>query len=162
MAQLTPAQPTPVAENLPARNDWWSWPMGFGLWQQMRREFDQMLDRWFRDFPLASGNNWRWGLDIQDQPEAYVVTAEAPGFEVGDFEINVTDSRLTLQATRKTETKDREGRRVEQVQRQFYQALDLPDGIDTEKVEAKYVNGILTVTLPKTKASRGRKVPVKS
>jgi HSP20 family protein len=123
---------------------------------------DQLFERWLGNGLAPLGDSSRWGLEIQDEPEAYVVTAEAPGFEVGDFDIQVSDSRLTLRAERKSETKDRDGKRVERVERHLAHTLALPDGIDADKVEAKYVNGMLTITVPKSKTARGRKVTVKS
>ena len=89
-----------------------------------------------------------------------VVRAEAPGFEAGDFDVQVQDGRLMLRAARKTETKKDEGR--EWSQRECYQSVTLPAGIDKDTVEARYHNGVLTITLPKTPGAKGRRVPVKN
>jgi len=89
-----------------------------------------------------------------------VVRAEAPGFEPGDFDVQVQDHRLTLRAVRKSETKKDEGR--EWSQRECYQSVTVPPGIDKDKVEVRYNNGVLMITLPKTPDAKGRRVPVKS
>ena len=72
----------------------------------------------------------------------------------------IQDGRLTFRAARKAETKKDEGR--EWSQRECYQSVTLPAGINKDKVEARYHNGALTITLPKTPEAKGRPVPVKS
>jgi HSP20 family protein len=126
-------------------------------------EFDQLLERFSRQWPsLWEGDGWRWGLDVRDEDDAVVVQAEAPGFEAGDFDVQVSDNRLVLRATKKAETKGEEGKTREVREWECYQSVTLPPGIDRGKVEAKYHNGILTVRLPKTPEGKGRRVPVKN
>jgi len=130
---------------------------------RLRDEFDHLLDRFAKTCPSLWGDaehGWRWGLEVEDQDDAVVVRAEAPGFEPGDFDVQVQDGRLTLRAARKTETKNGEGR--EWSQRECYQSVTVPPGIDKDKVEARYHNGVLTITLPKTPEAKGRRVPVKN
>jgi len=130
---------------------------------RLRDEFDHLLDRFAKACPSLWGNaehGWRWGLEVENQDDAVVVRAEAPGFEPGDFDVQVQDGRLTLRAVRKTETKKDEGH--EWSQRECYQSVTVPPGIDKDKVEARYHNGVLTITLPKTSEAKGRRVPVKS
>jgi HSP20 family protein len=129
---------------------------------RMRDEFDQLLDRLSRQWPsLWEGEGWRWGLDVRDEDDAVVVQAEAPGFETGDFDVQVSDNRLVLRAARKVETKE-EGKAREYRERACYESVTIPAGIDRDKVEAKYHNGVLTVRLPKTPGAKGRRVPVKN
>jgi len=91
------------------------------------------------------------------------VQAEAPGFEAGDFDIELEDSRLILRASKKAEVKkerEKEGYR-EVSERECYKAATLPSGIDKDKVEASYHNGVLTVRLPKTAAAKAKHIPIK-
>lgn len=136
-------------------------PLLFG---RMRDEFDRLFDRFSFGLPsvFQDVNGWRWGMNVEDKPDALVVNAEAPGFEVGDFDLNITDDQLTLRASRKVETKDKEGKVTESREQECYQSISLPCGVDKEKVDAKYHNGILTVTLPKTAAGKGKKIAVKN
>jgi HSP20 family protein len=130
---------------------------------RLRDEFDHLLDRFSKTWPglwRDTEQGWRWGLEVEDQDDAVVVRAEAPGFEPGDFDLQVQDGRLTLRAARKTETKKDEAR--EWSQRQCYQSMTLPAGINKDKVDAHYHNGVLTITLPKTPEGKGRRVPVKN
>jgi len=130
---------------------------------RMRDEFDRLLDRLSRRWPsLWKGEGWRWGLDVRDEDDAVIVQAEAPGFEAGDFDVQVSDNRLVLRAAKKVETKDKEGKTREVREQECCESVTLPTEIDKDKVEAKYHNGVLTVRLPKTPEAKGRRVPVKS
>jgi len=128
---------------------------------RMRDEFDQMFHRFMRGWPSLwefGGNDWRWGVELQENDDALVVTAEAPGFEPTDFGIQVEDHRLVMRAKRKSETKDKAGQKVEE--RESYQSITLPCDINKDKVDATYHNGVLTVTMPKTPESKGKKITV--
>jgi HSP20 family protein len=129
---------------------------------RMRDEFDRLFDRMSRgSMSVPTGNGWHWGVDIRDEDEAVIVKAEAPGFEAGDFDIQVGDGRLVLKAARKVETKGKDGKVTEYREQECYEAVDLPPGVDRDKVEAKYHNGVLTVTLPKTAQGKAKRVAVK-
>jgi HSP20 family protein len=68
---------------------------------------------------------------------------------------------LTLRAAKKSEFK-KKGKYHETWERECYESVTLPAGIKTDKVEAKYHNGLLTIAFPKTEEGKGRKVAVKS
>ena len=129
---------------------------------RIRDEFERLLDHLPLKWPSGQRDAWRWGVEVEDEEGAVVVRAEAPGFEADDFDIRVSDNRLILQASRKQETKDKEGKLREYRERECYESVVLPAGIDQNKVEAKYRNGILTVTLPKTAEGKAKRVAVKS
>jgi HSP20 family protein len=130
---------------------------------RMRDEFDRLMERFSRQWPAlwGAGEGWRWGVEVEDEDDKVVVRAEAPGFEPGDFDVQVSDDRLVLRAEKKAETKGEEGKVREYRERRCYESVTLPAGIDRAKVEAKYHNGVLTVTLPKTPEGKARRVPVK-
>lgn len=131
---------------------------------RMREELDRYFDRLAKEFAAfmpTNGEGWNWGLEVEDEDENIVVKAEAPGFEADDFDIRVEDSRLVLRASKKVETKDEKGKVKEYREQQCYESVSLPTEVDKEKVEAKYYNGVLTVTLPKSAESKGKKITVK-
>ena len=127
----------------------------------MRAKFDRLLERLTGEWPSHwEGNGWRWGLDVEDQEDAVVVRAEAPGFEASDFDLQVSENRLILRAAKKVETTGQEGE-TKVSEQECYQSVTLPDGIDKDKVEAKYHSGVLTVTLPKTAEGMAKQIAVK-
>jgi HSP20 family protein len=132
---------------------------------RMRDEFDQWFAHITREFSAlaeTNGEGWRWGLEVEDEDDRIVVRAEAPGFEPGEFDVRVEGGRLILRAARKIETKDDKGEIKETREQECYEAIVLPEGIDKDRVEAKYINGVLTVTVPRTAAGKAKRIAVKA
>lgn len=133
------------------------------LMRRMQNEFDELFERFAQEWPVSLegiGKGWQWGVDVEDKEDCVVVKAEAPGFEAGDFDVRVSGERLILRASRKTETKEKEGESREQYE--CYESLTLPPGTDPNKIDARYHSGVLTVTIPKTMAGKGKKIAVKN
>lgn len=133
------------------------------LMRSMQSEFDELFNRFARFLPVPIENLGRagsWGLDVDDREDCFVLRVDAPGFEAGDFDLRVNGDRLALRASRKSETKEKEGESHQE--RRFYESTVLPPGVDTTKIEAKYLKGVLTVTIPKTAEGRGKKIEIKN
>ena len=72
----------------------------------MRREFDTLFNRFFGTLPLAYAEEWEkpaWGLEMVEDEKEVVIRAEAPGFELGEFDVRVTGDVLTIVAEHKEE-----------------------------------------------------------
>ena len=63
---------------------------------RIRDEFDRLWDRFTGGPSLLEADNWRWGLEVEDEDNAVIVRAESTGFEAGDFDVQVSDGRLVL------------------------------------------------------------------
>jgi HSP20 family protein len=128
----------------------------------LRRELDDVFDRVFG--PVAGQEGWEnphWGLEVTPTEKEFVVRAEAPGFEAGDFEVNVAGDVLHIRAERKaTEEKKEEGTFTRTARLERW--VNLPAGTDSNKVEATYRNGVLEIHLPRSPEAIGRKIEVKS
>ena len=83
----------------------------------------------------------------------------APGFEPGDFDLQVRGDQLVMKAEHKAE-KEEQGMRSWQRQ-EFYRVVPLPAATNPDKVDARYKNGVLTITLPKTEKAVGKKIAIK-
>ena len=101
-----------------------------------------------------------WGLDVEDKEDSIVIRAEAPGFEAGDFDIHVSDNQLVLSASARRKRKEKAGEYREQCE--CYESLPLPAGIDKDKIDARYHNGVLTLTIPKTATGKAKRIAVKA
>jgi HSP20 family protein len=163
MPNLTAAK-TPPKEEVPARG---RAPAPYGdfpfFMARLRDEFERMFDRLVGGWPAfwkGAGNGWVWDVDVRDTDEAIVVRAEAPGFDAGDFDLQVLDDRLVLRAAKKVEAKGKEGKVEEYRAQEYFESVMLPAEIDKDKVEAKYHNGVLTVTVPKTAKAKAKRIPV--
>ena len=119
------------------------------------------LDRWFGDF---SPRRFQPRLDVVDQGHSLCLTVELPGMEREDVELTVEDDALVLRGEKKVEAQTEEEGcyRLERAYGRFQRVIPLPDGVDVEKVEAKFAKGVLTVQLPKaaTETPRGRRLQI--
>jgi HSP20 family protein len=129
-------------------------------------EFDRLFDGFLRDWELPEVSKaWRWDVEVEEKDDDIIVRAEAPGFRPEDFEVEVRDELLVLYAVKekKPELKEKEKKeeeKAEYAREEFCNVMPLPSPVSVEKAAAKYVHGVLTVTLPKAEEAKGRRVPV--
>jgi HSP20 family protein len=149
----------PIQEGPLARSE------GFPL-SRMRDEFDSLFDRFFGHLPsvFSPEGNWGpgWGLDMNDTGKEVIIRAEAPGFEASDFDVQVSGNWLTIQAQQKQESGARDKKDYCYSERSFQRSVMLPAGTMSEKVNARYRNGILELHLPKSPEAQAKKIEVKS
>jgi HSP20 family protein len=90
-------------------------------------------------------------VNVKETKDAYLLEVVAPGFEKNDFTLNVEKNILTISAEKKNEAKDENEKQIrkEYSYRSFKRSFTLDEKIDGEKIEAKYVNGVLTLNLPR-------------
>jgi len=85
----------------------------------------------------------------------------APGFEKGDFKIELNNSLLTISSEKKIENETKEGQqftRREFSYQSFSRAFTLPETVEGEKIAAKYENGILSINIPKKEEAKPKPV----
>jgi len=125
-----------------------------------RTALDEWFDTLFGRWPILFEEGWmtRFGLDVEETDETVIVRADAPGFEAGDFVIEVRDDVLRIAADRKEEA---EGK-APTIERTMRREVTLPAAVNAEKVEAKYRNGVLELRLPKAEPVKTRKIEVKA
>lgn len=132
------------------------------LLRRLRSEFDELFQHagGGRLSPSGAGigQRWDWGINIEDKDDSVVLRAEAPGFEADDFDIRISEDRVVLRAVKKVEQKKEGEEYLEQ--RECYESIMLPPGIDKDKGEARYRNGVLTVTIPKTQEGKSKRISV--
>lgn len=135
-------------------------------------ELDRMFDSLFaRDWMLPQ----RWErlsglkpnaprIDIVDNDSEVILRAEIPGMDQKDIDVSVTDRSVTIKGESQKETRqeDVDYYRCEISRGSVLRTVDLPCEIDADKAEATFRNGILELTLPKTKVAHRRKLHIKS
>lgn len=105
----------------------------------------------FRDDLNARGMKHPAPVNIKENAEGYLLEVVAPGLNKEDFKINLEQNMLTIAAEREKETekaKEKEIRREYRFQ-SFKRSFTFDENVDTENISAKYVNGVLTLNLPK-------------
>ena len=123
----------------------------------LHRDIERAFDQFWNEFggPLARRDGFGFAtpaVDISETDKAIEVTAELPGLSEKDIELEITGDALTIRGEKKEEHKEeRKGVYLsERSYGSFYRSIPLPPGVDTEKVEAGFANGVLSVTLPKS------------
>ncbi len=135
-----------------------------------RQEMDKLMDDFFTGFDLRGFSTrperFMPQIDVVDSEKEVRVSAELPGMDEKDIDVSLTAEALTIRGEKKEETEEK-GKgyyRSERSYGSFSRTIPLPVEIDTDKIEASFKKGVLTVKLPKTKeALRGtRKIAVKT
>ncbi len=133
-----------------------------GLKQEMDRLFDRFTESKWDEWPALG--EWAPSLDLKETKDSLVVKAEVPGMDPKDIEISLQENLLTIKGEKKREKeqKDEHYHRVERSYGAFTRSVTLPVGVDASKVDATFKNGLLTVMLPKTPASKGTRITIKA
>ncbi len=127
---------------------------------------DGLLDEIFRPgYYAGRGRSEALPLrvDVKETAEAYVVTAEIPGVKKEDIHVEVEGNEVTIGAESRREAETKEGEKWLRVERSFgrtQRRFALPQELDDTKASAKFLDGVLELTLPKKAPAAGRKVEV--
>lgn len=128
--------------------------------ERMRQMFEGTLP--FE--PFAQPLGLMPAMEIVDKDEALFLTAELPGVDSKDVEITVEDGVLTIRGEKKEVFKADESKFFVWERRygSFQRTFALPPFVDFEKVTAKFDNGVLTLTFPKSEKAKvhGKKIPI--
>ena len=131
------------------------------LQSEMNRLFNTIFDT---PVPNETAGVRRWipAMDLVETDNDFVLRADLPGVAEGDVNIELEDNVLTVSGERKSEHEERkEGYyRVERASGSFSRALTLPEGVDPDRVTAKFEHGVLEVRIPKPEQRKPRKVAI--
>lgn len=124
------------------------------------RLFEDAVTRMMSE-PRAS-RPWSPAVDILETDDALIVKADLPNVKIEDIDIRVENQTLTISGSRKFEKEEnvKGYHRIERSYGEFVRSFAVPSTVDTEKVEADYKNGVLTVTLPRKESAKPRQVKV--
>ncbi len=129
---------------------------------RMRQQMDRLIEG-FGDTPFNMAKAGVFPLiNLSEDAESYHIRAELPGVTADALDIQATEKGISVSGERKiaTEGKDAKYHRREREAGRFSRMVGLPGAINTEKVEANLVNGILNVVVPKAEAAKPRHIAV--
>ena len=143
----------------------------------LQREMNRLFDDFFRSaearLPALAGRGPLWGglawprLEISETDREIRVSAELPGLEEKDVELLLDNGTLTIRGEKSSASEDEDADKGRQFSERFYgrfeRRIPLPEGIEQDKAEARFANGVLSVTLPKseTAQSRARRIEIR-
>lgn len=133
----------------------------------LQREIDRLFEDFSRGFPIIAGNGATGlmpSMDVTETDKEIEITAELPGLEEKDVQINIADNILTIRGEKKAEKeqKDKNYRLVERSYGSFERTLELPEGVNADAIKANISKGLLKVTVPKPAPTQAKKIEVKS
>jgi HSP20 family protein len=114
--------------------------------------------------PWVAEQEWLPAFDVAETAEEVVVKAELPGVDVKDIDITLTDGLLTIKGEKQKEKEDKQEHyhRVERLYGSFSRSFGLPAGVKADAIDAKYKDGVLTVSLPKAEEVKPKRIEVSS
>jgi len=134
------------------------------IWNELNR-MQRRMNRLFGGFLFDSGSDRDEMIDelstgyrrafanFKETDREFVVQVEVPGIEKDEIQLNVTNRGLEIKAERKQEKEkgNKEGKEYSYTKSYagFYQAFDVPENANLEKIDASYKNGVLTIKIPK-------------
>ncbi len=145
-------------------------PTDYDPFTALRREMDRMFDGFGRDMRLPVLNDAAFlspKVNVAETDKGLELTAELPGIDEKDIELDLADGVLTLKAEHKTEKEEKDEKKqyhlVERSYGTYLRRFALPFEADENKVEAKFEKGVLHVTVPKAAAAekKAKKIAVK-
>jgi len=132
----------------------------------LQREIDRLFDDFTSGFPALGNGKAEMlpSMDVSETDKEIEITAELPGLEEKDVQINVADNLLTIRGEKKAEKEetDKNYRLIERSYGSFERTLQLPDGVNADAIKATMAKGVLKVTVPKSAPAQVKKIDVKA
>ena len=120
------------------------------------REFNDSL------YYDRDGSAWSPTVNISENEDGYVLTAELPGVKKEDIDIDLKDNTLTLKGEKKAEKKEEKENyiRVESSYGKFERSFSISDDIDISNVDASFKDGVLRIALKKKEEAKPKQIKV--
>lgn len=113
-------------------------------------------DFWNDDFFSTPVTKWIPATNIKETKDSFNLEVAVPGMKKEDFQVQVDDNMLTIEANKEEEKKDENERYMRREFRStsFSRSFSLPRHVATDKVDARYENGVLKIVLPKKEEAK--------
>jgi HSP20 family protein len=134
--------------NIAIREPW-------GLLNRLSRDFDALM-------APSTDVAYIPPVDVVEEKDRYVVRADLPGVDPADIEVTAEKGILTLRGERKAGKREHSDgyERIERVMGSFTRRFALPENVQADEIKAKFVHGVLEVTIPKQPEVAARRVSV--
>jgi HSP20 family protein len=129
----------------------------------MEDTFDEWMRRFFHPLRTRGEGAVDISVDVSEKDGAYLIKAEIPGVKKEDINVSIDRNMVSISAEVKRESEEKQGEKV--IRRERYHGMmqrsfTLPSQVDDSKAHAKYVDGVLELTLPKKEGSSEKKLSV--
>ena len=134
---------------------------------RLHNEMNRVFGDFFRGDLVGDGyfssGSWAPAVDLSETDDSYIIRAEIPGMKKEDVKITLQDTFVTIRGEKKNEAEEKNGtyHRIERSYGSFERSFNLPGAVKSGDIEAKYNDGLLTITLPKTEEAKEKVIDVK-
>lgn len=137
---------------------------GFGDLDRLRREFQRLLDSVTDEAPESPATGVFPPVNVTQDDNNFYLRADIPGIKASELAITAVRNRVSLAGKRELpkEHEHASYHRRERGEGAFNRAVTLPSEVDTARVDARYTDGVLLLTLPKSEALKPRQITVKT
>lgn len=155
----------------------------YGLQRDLQREMNKIFDSVFPTQRKATEEGfesavWRPVVDVHEDENSYIIDAELPGLTREDVKLSFQDGTLTISGERSYQhekrvengengtngngaSKEKNCHRMERFYGKFYRSFSFPTAVNPDAINARFDNGILTITVPKAEAVRPRQIEIR-
>ncbi len=132
--------------------------------------FSDLMDEMFKNFMnrpmrlLEDETGIQMRSDLSEDDKNFVIKSEIPGVKKEDIHISIDGNRVSISAETKRESEEKEGAKVVRSERYYgkvFRSMTLDSDVDQDQADAKYEDGVLTLTLPKKAGSAAKQLTVK-
>ncbi|UCE87143.1 MAG: Hsp20/alpha crystallin family protein [Deltaproteobacteria bacterium] len=121
---------------------------------RLSRLFDEVLgERALRALSPA--------IDVRESDTEYVVTAELPGVRREDVNVDLQEGVLSIHGEKRREETEAKGRWIERSYGSFHRSFSLPSDAASDRIDAKFKDGVLTITIPRAEQKKPQVIAVK-
>jgi HSP20 family protein len=146
--------------------------MNMQLWNPFQ-ELENMLARYSQNGGHSVAKNmdselgfadWAPSVDIEEADDKYMIKADLPGVDKKDIEVNLDNGILSIRGEKNIEKESGKGtkrHRTERFHGSFARSFTLPTAVMTDKVDASYKDGVLSLVIPKAEAAKPKAIDIK-
>jgi HSP20 family protein len=136
------------------------------------REFNKMFNSFENRFGISRSKEedneyenavWMPLTDIYEDKENYTLKLDLPGIKKEDVKISFVDGKLSIsgERTQESEHKDSKCHRIERSFGRYYRSFNLPEHVQSDKINAEFKDGQLTISIPKAEEAKPKEIEIK-
>jgi len=136
------------------------------------RQFNKMFNSFENRFGISRSKDeeneyenavWMPLTDIYEDKEKYTLKLDLPGIKKNDVKISFVDNKLSISGERSQESehKDSKCHRIERSFGSYYRSFNLPENVQSDKINAEFKDGQLTISVPKAEEAKPKEIEIK-
>lgn len=128
----------------------------------LSKNFSDIMDEFFNEAVSSRRDTFVPSIDVSETDEEFIITAELPGMDKDDIDIDLENNRLTISGERSIQTEEdgKKYHRIETKYGSFERSFQLPENVDEDSISASYENGLLKISIEKSEEEVKKKIEI--